>query len=157
MSAGDDAPTDLGGWHRKFAVETFNGAWDLIDKAGRTPAEIRAMIVTAMASRWHWDSIGTAENKAVGDWQVAHVLSLAGYGDAALDFATAAYDSVTDNGIAGFMVASTLEGIARAHAARGDASARDDYIARATAALEDIDDAEDRAHIASQIDSIPRA
>jgi len=156
MSDAARPPTDRAGWVKTLAIESFNGAWDLIDAADRSPEDDRQMLLLAAASRLHWAEVGTAENIAVGDWQVAHVLSLLGYGDAALAFASAAHERVVDNGIGGYLVASTLEGVARAHAARGDAPARDDYLAKATAALDAIDDAEDRALIASQIDSVPR-
>ena len=65
--------------------------------------------------------------------------------------------TVTAAGISGFLVASTLEGLARACAAQGDAAGRADYLRRATEALSAIDDNEERSLIADQIASVPEA
>ncbi len=78
---------DAAGWHRRFGAELFNSTWDLIEQAERSADDEAAMLVAAMASRWHWSQVGTAEQVATGDWQVAHVFSLLGYGDVALRFA----------------------------------------------------------------------
>src|ERR1700743_2567195 len=77
---------------RELAKRLFNQAWELIETQGRTPEQDRLMLVTACAAWLHWDAVGTEQNRAIADWQVAHVASLLGYGELAIAHATAAYD-----------------------------------------------------------------
>lgn len=67
-----DSTDDVNAWHRTFAVEAFNRSWDLIDKHDRSLAEDAELLTMVFASRFHWEPIGNDENKAVGDWQIAH-------------------------------------------------------------------------------------
>ena len=60
-------------WHKKFAVETFNQTWDLMDKQDKSQAEIDRMIHAAHASRYHWEYVGEAVNLARGEWQISRV------------------------------------------------------------------------------------
>ncbi|HVQ87699.1 MAG TPA: hypothetical protein VMT88_05905 [Actinomycetes bacterium] len=140
---------------RALAVQMFNGAWDLIDKADRTPDEERQMLTQAAGSRALWEGIGGAEQAVTGDWQVAHVAALLGHASLALDFATAAYERASTSDVPTWLVASTCEGLARAHAAADHDEEKDAWIARAHALLAEVDDAEDRELIESQIKSIP--
>jgi hypothetical protein len=140
---------------RKVAAELFNETWRLIEWPGRTPEQDRRMLITACASWLEWDAIGTEENRAVADWQIAHVASLLGYGDLALAHATAAFERTEGGQLPSWLRASTLEGLARAHAAAGHKAERDAYVERATAALRDLDDPEDRDLIASQLATVP--
>jgi hypothetical protein len=128
---------------RAFAVAAFNGAWDLIDKADRTPDEDKQMLTLAFASRWHWSEIGTAENHVIADWQVAHVASLVDDAPLALSFAQAAYDIARSAGLPDWTQASTAEGLARAHACAGDKASYEKY-----------EDEEDRELILGQLASI---
>ncbi|MDQ1412819.1 MAG: hypothetical protein QOE07_1407 [Acidimicrobiaceae bacterium] len=142
-------------WHRRFGAELFNSTWDLIDKADRSAEDDAMMLLGAMASRWHWSTVGTAEQLATGDWQVAHVFSLLGYGDVALRFARRGLATAESEGWDGWRLASAHEGVARACAAAGDAADRAAHVAAAEAALTREPDDEDRAAIASQLASIP--
>lgn len=113
------------------------------------------MLVLAAASRFLWQEAGGDEQQMIGDWQVAHVLSLLGAGELALSFAEAALRRCQDRGWQDWRLASCLEGVARAHAVRGDKAARDDYAARCQAQLEGVPDKEDRDLIASQLATVP--
>ena len=73
--------------HRKFAVNCFNGTWDLIEKKDRTPEDDTDMIHMAHASRYHWGQIGTPLNFARGDWQISRVYAILGQGENALTYA----------------------------------------------------------------------
>ncbi len=106
--------------HQYFAVETFNGAWDLIDKTDRTPDDDAEMLQRAFASRWHWGFVGGPEQLATGDWQIAHVASLLGYGWMAQFYARRAFAVCENEGWGDWRRASMLEGMARAAAAAGD-------------------------------------
>ncbi len=153
MSTTDEQSAET--WRLALAKKSFNHTWDLIDNPERTADEARQMLVGAAASRYLWEEVGGDQQRVVGDWQIAHVLTLLGNGDIALLFATEALRRTEANGWNDWRRASCLEGIARAHAARGDAAERDRYAALCREALEVVDDAEDRDLIASQLASIP--
>ena len=139
---------------RGFAVQYYNQTWDLIDQAERTAADDRRMLSLAMASRALWDDIGGDEQWIVGDWQVAHVAALTGHPDLSLDFAAAAYERASSADVPLWMKASTCEGLARAHAAAGHVAERDAWVLKARELLEQVDDAEDRALIESQLATV---
>ena len=130
-----DAASDAE-WHPKLGAELFNSTWELIDKPDRTPEEEEAMLVTALASRWHWTQVGDVKQVATGDWQVAHVLSLQGKGTAAMPYALSVLDVAGTEGWDGRRLASAHEGVARACAAAGDAEQRAEHVAAAQAALD---------------------
>ena len=84
---GASVSDDYADAHRYFAIATFNATWELIEKLGRTPDEDAAMLQSAFASRWHWGFVGGPEQLATGDWQIAHVASLLGFGLVAQTYA----------------------------------------------------------------------
>jgi hypothetical protein len=147
----DDATT----WHKIFAASAFNQAWDLIDQPDRSTEDDAAMLMAACASRYHWEAVGTDENRVVGDWQVAHVASLLGHGPLALRFARAALDRAVEQGFAGWRLASCHEGMARAHACSGDDAERDRHIRAARRLLDEVADPEERGLVESQLESVP--
>jgi hypothetical protein len=143
------------GWHRQVAVDAFNGAWALIDLVSRTPEQERELLGLAFTSRYHWGIVGGDEEAMVGDWLIAHVASLQGFGELAHRYASIGLDLCRANGWTDWRLASMLEGMARASAAIGDDRARDRYAAEARRVLSTVDDKEDRELIASQLASIP--
>ena len=146
------SPTD----QRALAVRLFNRTWELLESSRNAAAE-RELLATALASRLHWQDVGTDENLAAGDWLVAHVASHLGYADLALDFAAAAHERATtaDPPVELWLVASTQEGMARAHAVAGHDQERDQWAADARATLDGVDDDEDRELIESQLATVP--
>lgn len=142
---------------RQVARQLFNRAWELIDSQDRTAEQDRMMLITACAAYLHWDAVGTEENRAIADWQIAHVASLLGYGDLALSHATSALGRVRAAGLPGWLHASALEGLARAHAAAGNQAERDFYLKQAIEAVAAVPDAEERELISAQIATVPRA
>ena len=142
---------------RAMAVRLFNRTWELLEDADRDEAGDREALMTAMASRLHWAGIGTDENLAAGDWLVAHVASRLGHAALALDFAAAAHERVSTSSeeLPIWLVASTLEGLARAHAVAGHDEERDAFAADARSVLEAVDDDEDREIVESQLATIP--
>lgn len=151
----DEALDGLSGWHRQQAVDTFNGAWALIDLSSRTPVQDRELLGLAFTSRYHWGVVGGDEEQMVGDWMIAHVASLLGFGELAHRYAAIALDAARANGWDDWRLASMLEGMARASAAIGDAPARDRFAAEARQVLATLEDENDRDLITSQLTSIP--
>ncbi len=139
---------------RELAVAAFNRTWELIDSKERTSEQDREMLAAACASRHLWNDIGGPEQFATGDWQVAHVASLLGYSSMALEFAVAAYPTASTSDVPQWLVASTCEGLARAHSIAGHEVERDAWIQRARDILAKIDDAEDWELIESQLATI---
>jgi hypothetical protein len=153
----DDVSSDeAAAWHRQVAVQQFNATWDLIDNVDRSADDDVEMLLAAATSRWHWAKVGTAENVAAGDWQVAHVAALLGYGELSVTFATRNLAAAMEHGWSGWQLASAHEGVARAWAAAGDPAKRDEHIAAANVALEGEDDPDNAQVVIDQLASIPR-
>lgn len=141
--------------HRALAVRAFNRSWELLE-ADRTQADDLELLDVAFASRHHWRIEGGAQQLAIADWMVSRCFAQLGEGRLSVRFATAALQGEPPDAPA-WLRASLLEGLARAHAANGDASARDDAVAAASEALAAEDDEEDRTLIAKQLASVPPA
>jgi hypothetical protein len=144
-------------WHKRFAVDCYNGAWELMDLPARAHAQDLDLVALACAQRFHWYAVGSEDNKAIADWQVARALSFIGEGPLAIRFAERAVEIAETLSEPDFLRASCYEGLARAHAVAGNQSERDTWLARAREALTSIAEDDDREEIARQIDSVPTA
>lgn len=78
--------TDPNQWHRYFAVQGNNRAWDLVEQS-RGAAADPAVLDAAHASAWHWRAIGTELNHMRADMLLAEVHALLGHGKTALAYA----------------------------------------------------------------------
>lgn len=143
------------GDERELAIALFNETWALLDNPERTPEADDRMIHAAHASRFHWDNVGTDENRAIGEWQVSRVYAVLGRPEPALFHARRALKYARRPGVPLWVSASAEEGFARARLAAGDAEgawlARD----RALGLLEDVDDPQALAVVAADIASLP--
>ena len=63
MSDANPPPFDEARAHRWFAVEANNLGWDLLERDGRTDADVERMLHAAHAAWFHWDAVGTAVNR----------------------------------------------------------------------------------------------
>lgn len=157
MTADDATMTDdEAAWHRRIAVGQFNRAWDLIDLPDRSADQESEMLLAAVTSRWHWGEIGTAENLAAGEWQVAHVAALIGHGHLARRFAERNLAIAEQEGWTGWQLASANEAMARASAVLGDLDACDRYAEAAERALAAEPDPDNAAVVRGQLDTIER-
>jgi hypothetical protein len=74
--------TDPANWHRHFAAQANNRAWDLAES--RTDACRDAeMLAAAHAAAWHWDAVGTELHRMRALMLLALVNALAGHGHTA--------------------------------------------------------------------------
>jgi hypothetical protein len=157
----DDAPVVEGAddqirrWHRRFAVEAFNRSWDLLEMPERSADDDADMLAAAFASAWHWSVVGTAENIALGDHQIAKVASHAGQPAVALHYARRALEAIEIGRFGDWQVAAAYEGMARACAAAGDVRGREYWVQRCTIALGAVPDAADRSVVAEQLLNLP--
>jgi len=153
MAEGNDPDVPPG--RREEAIAAFNRAWELIDRPDRSPDDDDDMLAAAFASRYLWDSIGGDEQRAVGDWQIAHVASLLGCAALALSRAERALERVVRNSWTDWRLASCYEGMARAHATAGNAAQRDRWAGLCREVVDALEEEEDRELITSQLASVP--
>ena len=140
-------------WHRKMAVGLFNEVWRLLEK-GRSPAEDERMIHAAHASRFHWGEVGTAVNRAIGDWQISHVYAILGRPEPATYHAVRSLATCKQNGIEDFPLAFAYEALARADAVAGRKRDLRTHLALARDVGSTIKDKEDRDLLFRDLKSI---
>ena len=78
------ATTEKNDWIKYMAMNANNTAWSLSTK-DRTEAQDREMLNAAHAASYHWNEIGTAENKIRATMLLAEVHGLLGLGSTALE------------------------------------------------------------------------
>jgi hypothetical protein len=144
-------PEEVRRWHRRFAVDLFNRSWDLLEMPDRSADDDAEMLAAAFASAWHWQQVGTAENLALGDHQIAKVASHVGQPALALHYARRALEAIEIGHFGDWQVAAAYEGMARACAAAGDIAGRDYWVQRCTIALGAVPDAANRSVVAEQL------
>ncbi len=77
-------PFELPAAHRWFAIECNNHAWNLVESAVRTPAQIADMLHAAHAARFHWQRAGNVLNAFRAETLLSIAYSTAGRGEPAL-------------------------------------------------------------------------
>ena len=153
--APETAPQVPGEDERAIAARLYNDTWTLLRQEARTAREDDRMLHMAHASRFHWDSVGTDQNRAIGEWQVSRVYATLGHGSSAVFHAHRAIDYAQTPGNDDWVMASAYEGLARAYAVAGDLEAARQARDHSLALLEAITDDEDRKVIAADIDTLP--
>jgi DNA-binding transcriptional MerR regulator len=143
---------------RQLGVDLYNSTWTLIEKADRTAAETDEMIHRAHASRWHWARVGEPVNLARGEWLCSRVYATLGRGEPALWHARRSVEideSLPADAREAWDLAAAYEAMARASFVAGDPASGALWKAKATAALEEIADADDREPIAQDLATLP--
>ena len=141
---------------RRLAVECFNRTWTLLERSARSPEEDDEMLHGAHASRYHWGEVGTAANRARGEWQCSRVYAVLGRAEPALHHARRCREiceSAPDE-LADWDLPFAYEALARAHLLAGDAREAQGWLDRARESLAGIADEEDRALLESDLASI---
>lgn len=129
---------------KELAMELFNKTWSLIDQERRSPKDEEDMERAAFGSYYHWAQVGTAENLAVSEWQIAHVYVLLGLPQEANRFADRCLRTCKDNGYSDYKLAFGLAVKARALALRGDLEDAKKVRAEAESVATAMEDPEDR-------------
>lgn len=147
-------PEDTQAWHKRFAMECNNRAWELSTQ-GRTEQEDREMLDAAHAAAWHWAQVGTELNRMRATMLLAEVHALLGHGASAMLYAREMRSYFLGRETDDWELAFTHAIYAHAAAAAGQAA---DYRAayqHATAALAAIVDDEDRAVVTATFRQVP--
>ena len=141
-------------WHKKQAINNFNGTWDLIDKKERTKDEAVKMIHMAHTSRFHWGEIGTPLEFQRGEWQLSRVYALLGMGESALFHATYCLELCEANSIGDFDLAFAHEAMARSYMVNGNKEMMDKHLELAKLASENIAKEGDKNYLLGELANI---
>jgi len=151
-------PTDSDpqAWHRYFAIECNNRAWDLTAKQ-RSPAESEEMLHAAHAAAWHWAACGTELNRMRATMLLAEVHALLGFADSAVQFAKPMRDYFVAAGADTPDWELALAHTIYAHAVyvAGDYDAHRGAYADAQTAFDAIADPDDREIVQATFDLVP--
>jgi hypothetical protein len=143
-------------WHRYFAVECNNRAWNLAAAPERSPAEDEEMLLQAYAAAFHWSQVGTPVNIMRADLALAHVHALLGQAALALRYAERTLDFVTQHAVEDWDLAFAHAEMAHAAAGAGDVEQHARHHAAALACGEKIEDEEDRRVFFEEFARIPK-
>ena len=142
--------------HRRLGSDLFNKTWTLMRKTGRTREEDDEMVHCAHASAYHWQQAGTRAHRARSEWQCSRVYTVLGLAESALRHARRCLELVESapQEMEGWDLAAAYEAMARSHATAGDDREARRYIDLGRAALAQIEDEEDRAHIEADLATV---
>ncbi|MCF7920377.1 MAG: hypothetical protein K9N06_10755 [Candidatus Cloacimonetes bacterium] len=149
--AEEDAVTQA---HRFFAADFFNKCWEVMDKIDRTADDDLNMINMAHASRAHWQVVGTADNWAVGEWQISRAYSLLERAEPCLYHAQACLRICQENDITGFNLGFAYEALGRAQHLLGNKEAAEEFIDLGRKAAADVESKEDKEYLLKELDSV---
>ena len=141
---------------RQLAADCFNAAWALIEKPDRTPADDDEMVHCAHAAAYHWHNVGTAANRARGEWQCSRVYAILGRAEPALDHARRCLEIVEASPaeMEEFDLPAAYEALARAHWVAGDLDESRRYAELGREATAKIADEDDRKIIEADFATI---
>lgn len=122
---------DVAAAHKYFAAACFNKAWDLIEKADRSPEEDRLMVALNQASIYHWLNRPDCDDQrlSVGYWQASRIQALLGNAAEARKHAEVCLGYSAN--LEPFYVGYAHEALARAARLAGAAKRADKHVALA--------------------------
>lgn len=140
--------------HHLLGVALFNDAWRLLEKE-RTPEEDEELLHQAHASAYHWLKAADAEpkNRARSEWMCSRTYSVLGRAEPALHHARRCLEicEASPETMEPFDLPFAFEAFARAHRVAGDPAESARYEQLARAAAQQIEDAEDRELVLSDL------
>lgn len=125
------SPDDISQWQKRFAVACNNRAWELIERADRTPSEVHEMLHAAHASAWHWARVGTALNEARANMLLGLAHALVGDGPLGLRYAMLAFNYFNEHEAPDWEQAFAHAALAAAAKGAGDAALHAEHYAEA--------------------------
>ena len=131
---------------RRLAADCFNKTWTLMEKQDRTRDDDDEMLHCAHASAYHWSHVGTAANRARGEWQCSRVYAILGRAESALHHARRCLELVEASPaeMEEFDRPAAYEALARAHSLAGDAREARRYVEAGRELTAKIADEDDR-------------
>ena len=114
------------------------------------------MIRLAEVSFWHWMQFEehTAENEAIGLWQLARVYALAGESETALGFAIHYQQVALDHELGPFHESYAFEALARAYEASGDSAEKEAALVKAWDLARKIKESESRKMVEADLKTL---
>ena len=146
---------DPDSWHRFFAMETNNRAWELAELPDRTTDQIAEMLNCAHTAALHWSRVGTELNVMRAKLLLAQVHALVGFGDSALALSTEVRDYFLQRETDDWEIAFVHTIHAHAALAARDATAYEQSYPLAKAAIGAIADEADREIVLQTFNQIP--
>lgn len=145
---------DLAAAHRYFSADCFNKAWELIEKAERTSAEVQQMIRLNQASMWHWTQREdcTDRNLSIGYWQASRIHALLRQAENSRRYGQLSLEHSSEQ--EPFTRGYAYEALARAEEAAGNPAKAREYIAEARRLADLVSDAEDRKLLSADLATI---
>ena len=147
---------DLDKAHHFFAANCFNRTWDFMDKASRTPEDDLAMLLSSMASLWHWTRRKdvTPTNLSIGYWQLSRVYTLLGQAENARMFGQYCLEASRKEGVQPFYLGYAYEALSRAEKVAGDTDQAKTYLTLAREACEKISDDEEKKMLLKDLETL---
>jgi len=146
---------EIAKWHRWFAIECNNRAWQLAEQAERSAPETDAMLEAAHAAALHWRAIGTELNVIRARLLLAHVLALVD-DPLAMPHARASFEYLTSRSSPDWELAFAHAALANAARASGDRTLYADHYREAARLGDAIASAEDKRIFMASFVRIPR-
>ncbi len=152
----DKPDFDLSAAHRYFSAHCFNQAWELIEKAERTPDEDEQMIRLSLAATWHWTqrSDCTPTHLSVGYWQAARIFAILGQAENARRYAQMCLEASQTPGVKPFYLAYAYEALARAEVIAGEKGRAYGYLTEARRLAEQVEEADDRDALLADLETV---
>jgi len=141
-------------WHRYFAIECNNLAWDLTVVA-RTADQDKQLVDLAHSAALHWQEAGTEPNHMRATMLLAEAHCLAGSPDLALRFGKTMHTYFTNQTTDAWELALAHGILAHAVKLNGDTAQHASLYQLAQDALRRIDSNEDRAIVDATFQHIP--
>jgi hypothetical protein len=141
---------------RALAIQLYNTTWELIEKPDRTQDDDDELLHRAHASRYLWGGVGTAANRARGEWICARVYAVLGRAEPALHHARRCLELVQSHpeDMEEWDLPAAYEAVARANSVAGDLDEARRYVELGREAASRIEDAEDRATLEADFATI---
>lgn len=150
------SPDDIATWQKRFAVVCNNRAWQLVEKAERTPSEVHEMLHAAHASAWHWARAGNALNEARANLLLGMSHAFASEGPLGLRYAMLAFNYFNEHEAPDWEQAFAHAALAAAARAAGNPELHREHYAEAQRLGDVIADPEDRAVFLRSFSQVPR-
>ena len=151
-------PTDIEpeSWHRFFAIESNNIAWNLVANPARTPIESIRMLDAAHAASFHWSVVGNELNVMRAKTLLSEVHAMVGFGQLAFRLANEIREYFLARPTDDWELAFVHTIHAHASYSAGELEQHQASYLAAVAAIDSISDDEDRQIVLETFDQVPK-